>query len=120
VYKLSALALALGAVLNVSGVLAEEADAAAKVRSDALFHEGLRQWEAGDVAGACGLLEQSYKLLPRTGTLLNLGDCHKQLGQLVRARRELREARDWALRDGQTERVAAAENTLRAIEAELS
>jgi hypothetical protein len=71
------------------------------------------------VLAACESFALSYRLAPRTGTLLNLGYCHEQSGQLILARRELLDARAMAERDGNKERVSLADTHVALIEAQL-
>lgn len=46
-----------------------------------LFEQAVAKMEADDYAGACPLLEQSYKLDARLGTLFTLADCRDQEGK---------------------------------------
>jgi hypothetical protein len=110
--------LTLGLIWVCGPASAQEIDET-RSRSDALFREGLRQLEDGNIHAACENLASSYELLPRTGTLLNLGVCHAHAGQLLQARRELLEVRALAERDQQSERVASANRHLAEIEAQL-
>jgi hypothetical protein len=109
---------ALTFALFAAQAVAQE-EPAPQTRADELFHEGRRQYTAGDFPAACGNFEASYKLVPRPGTLYNLGVCHKELGQYLRARRELMQVRTLAERDGPQERAASADAYIHAIEAEL-
>lgn len=54
-------------------------------QADAAFNEALKLMDAGNFAEACPKLEQSQRLAPASGTLLNLGDCYEQLGRLPNA-----------------------------------
>lgn len=69
------------------------ADAAA----EALFREGRDLIKAGDVAGACDRFQRSNELEPKVGTLLNLGDCREQQGQLADAWSAFSDARSLAI-----------------------
>jgi hypothetical protein len=73
--------LALG-VLDVRFVAAQTHDAAA---GEALFQDGRRLMKARDFAAACGKFEESLRLDPASGTLLNLADCEEQLGRTASA-----------------------------------
>ncbi len=75
----SALAIA---ALTASAARAEGTDPAT---AEALFREGRRAAEAGDYTTACPKFEESYRLDPAPGTLLNWGDCEENRGQLARA-----------------------------------
>ncbi|HEX7604803.1 MAG TPA: hypothetical protein VF316_24460 [Polyangiaceae bacterium] len=62
--------------------------------ADALFREGRQAAEAGNYAVACPKFEESYRLDPAAGTLLNLGDCEENRGQLARAWKHFRQLYD--------------------------
>jgi hypothetical protein len=57
-------------------------DAAA---AEILFREGRAHARARDYAGACPRFEESLRLDPAPGTLLNLADCEEHLGRLASA-----------------------------------
>ena len=59
--------------------------AGASPESDKLFHEGKDLLKAGKLAEACDAFARSQELLPRVGTLLNLGDCREKQGQTATA-----------------------------------
>ncbi len=61
------------------------ADDTAVSRADRLFKDGRRAAEHGDFGQACKLFEESFRLDPGVGTLVNLGDCAEHLGDLERA-----------------------------------
>jgi hypothetical protein len=61
------------------------ADGGAVARADRLFKDGRRAAERRDYAQACRLFEDSFRLDPGVGTLINLGDCAEHLGDLERA-----------------------------------
>ncbi|HWO09902.1 MAG TPA: tetratricopeptide repeat protein, partial [Polyangiaceae bacterium] len=52
---------------------------------DQLFREARAQLEQGRYQEACRLFERSFEIDPSPGTLLNLGNCHEQAGDLARA-----------------------------------
>ncbi len=54
-------------------------------QADKLFKEGRHAADTRDYARACKLFEDSYRLDPAIGTLVNLGDCAEHLGDLERA-----------------------------------
>ena len=80
--------LAGGFAVSVMGIvlgLAAPARADDPVLAEALFREGRAAIDAGDLATACSKFEQSYRLDPAPGTLLNLGDCEERRGRLATA-----------------------------------
>lgn len=58
--------------------------------ADKLFKEARRLVEAGDYAHACPMFADSERLEPAPGTLLNLADCEKNVGQLISAQEHYR------------------------------
>jgi hypothetical protein len=76
-----AFAVALG-VLDAPWAAAQTHDAAA---GEALFQDGRRLMKAHDFAAACPKFEESQRLDPAVGTLLNLADCEEQVGRTASA-----------------------------------
>src|SRR6185436_7071846 len=86
-------AAALGALCTIRAghSAAEEHDPAA---GEALFREGRRFMKSRDFASACPKLEESLRLDPATGTLVNLADCEEQIGRTASAWQHWRAAAD--------------------------
>jgi len=53
--------------------------------AEALFRQGLELFEAGDYAQACAKFEESQRLDPSPGTLLNLARCNEAAGKTASA-----------------------------------
>ncbi len=62
--------------------MAQKRDAAA---AELLFQEGRKASEAGDFESACPKFEESQRLDPGAGTLVNLARCYEQLGRIASA-----------------------------------
>lgn len=73
------LALALALALVSSPAFA------AKSKGDEAFEKGRAALAAGDYAGACALFEESVRLDPAPGTVLNLGICNEKQGKYLAA-----------------------------------
>jgi len=59
--------------------------AEASPESDKLFRDGKDLLKAGKLAEACDSFARSQELLPKVGTLLNLGDCREKQGHTATA-----------------------------------
>jgi hypothetical protein len=104
--------------LTISLLLASESPAAHaqdKAAADAAFAEARALVEAGKYAEACPKFELSNQLDPAIGTLLNLADCHEQIGRTASAWAEFHEVAEKARYAGQTGRAAEAERRANAL-----
>lgn len=107
----SAAALTL---LTAAPARADEASLA-----ESLFQQGISAMEKGDLARACEVLTESQRLDPGGGTLLNLALCHERAGRTTTAWARYLEALGVARRDKRDDRVAFAEEHIRALEPKL-
>lgn len=87
-------------------------------RADALFREGRALVEAGEFDEACPKFEESQRLDPGLGTLLNLAACYEQVGKLASALTAFRSAEEQARAAGPSEkkREQTAADRARALE----
>jgi len=116
-----ALRLALIAALAVCGRrkgAAADGDPAAP--AEALFQQGKRLLQAGDVAAACPKLAESLRLDRATGTLLALARCHDLAGRSAMAWAEYREVIARAKNERRPDREEAARQWAGALEPRLS
>jgi hypothetical protein len=90
-----------------------------KALATELFRQGRALMAEKRYPEACRKLEESHRLVPAPGTLLNLGLCHEAEGKLATAWGELVEARTLARRDKQKDRERIADEKLRALEPRL-
>jgi hypothetical protein len=88
--------------------------------ADAAFSEALKLMDSGNFAEACPKLEQSQKLAPASGTLLNLGECYEQLGRLPSAFRSFNQAALLAHETGKAERERVARQRADALRARIA
>lgn len=112
-----ALALVVASTAIAVPVRAQKSDAAL---AEALFQEGRRLLQRKKTDEACPKFEESYRLAPKLGTLLNLATCHDQQGRTGSAWGELTEAITMAKEAGETERVTYARKLLDDLETRLS
>lgn len=101
------LALALAASILAQPRLAA-AQAADPAAADKLFNEGRELLAAHDYAAACPKFEESQRLDPGSGTLINLAECYAGDGRLAAAWRTFLEAAAAAQASGNTERETVA------------
>ena len=80
------------------GVLTGTAPARAQQESvaESLFRQAREEMKHGDPGNACPKFEESYRLDPSIGTLLNLGLCEEALGRTATAWTKLRQFVDSA------------------------
>jgi hypothetical protein len=115
----SSVGLALALALASAAARAEPA-AEQRARADALFREGQQLMSAGQLSGACARLEESERLDPKLGRLLNVAYCHEQLGRTATAWREYNEAAALASQTQQAEREAFARKQANQLARRLS
>src|SRR5205823_10205853 len=83
---------ALVSVLFLSTTARGEPTAADKSLATQLFKEGRTLVDQGKVAEGCRKLEESHRLDPGGGTLLNVALCHEKEGRSATAWAEFTEA----------------------------
>ncbi|HEX4339680.1 MAG TPA: hypothetical protein VH062_27420 [Polyangiaceae bacterium] len=86
----------------------------------ALFREAKTLMDRSDYTGACAKLEESQRLDPGGGTLLNLALCHEKQGKPATAWGEFIEARGIARRDNRQTRIELADEHITKLEPTLS
>ncbi len=77
-------------------------------RAEARFHEGERLFDAKQVPEACAAFDESERLDPQLGTLLNLAFCQETLGKTASAWRAYSAGAVWGEQRGQHDRAAWA------------
>jgi tetratricopeptide (TPR) repeat protein len=118
-YRLAA--RVLGALVALAPAAhAQAASPDAETRAQQLFDEARALMRDGRYSEACSKLEESQKLDPGGGTLLNLGICHEKEGRTATAFRELTDALAVAGRDHRADREKTASKHLDALAAQLS
>jgi hypothetical protein len=111
---------ALASLLLGVGRLRAEPTAADKALATSLFKEGKALIQGGEIARACRKFEESQRLDPGGGTLLNLAVCHEKEGRSATAWAEFVEALSLARREGRDDRVKLAREHVAALEPDLS
>jgi len=77
-------------------------------RAEARFHEGERLFDAKQYPEACAAFDESERLDPQLGTLLNLAFCQETAGKTASAWREYSAGSVWGEQRGQHDRAAWA------------
>jgi hypothetical protein len=109
--------------LVISGARPAAADgptAEDQALSTTLFREAKVLLDAGKVPEACRKLEESQRLNPAAGTLLNLAVCHEKEGKTATAWAEYRQARLIAEREQRDDRLELIDERLQVLEPQLS
>ncbi len=114
--RAAALALSLG----LSGAALAQPTAEDRAAAEALFEEGLKLVQAGEIATACDRFGESQRRDPQIGTLLYLATCHEQLGKSATAWVEFKDALAQAQQSGKADRAAQAQEGVTRVEATLS
>jgi hypothetical protein len=106
----------------LGGVPAARAEAtpSEKVAAQTLFDEGRALVASGRFAEACPKLEESQRLDPTSGTLINLADCYEREGRTASAWNAFLEAAASAKASGRIERESAARDRAAALVPRLS
>jgi hypothetical protein len=115
-----ALAALLTSVLAGAGRVAADPSADDKALATALFREARALMTQGKVPDACLKFEESHRLDPSGGTILNLALCHEQEGKLARSWSEFNEAVAFARRDNRADRESEAREHASRLEPRLS
>lgn len=83
--------------------------------ADRMFREAKKAMDGGDYPRACPLFEESQRLDPGGGTLLNLALCQEKLGKLATAQKSFELAAERARADGRPDRLGEAHAHLAAL-----
>jgi hypothetical protein len=119
VRRLTAAGAMVCAIAPLGSALAEPSSADRSLATQ-LFREGRALLEQGHVPQACRKLEESHRLDPGGGTLLNLALCHEKEGRTATAWAEFTEGLGIARRDERPLRVEYARNHIALLEPVLS
>ncbi|WP_437567221.1 tetratricopeptide repeat protein [Sorangium sp. So ce542] len=110
----------LGAVALSGAASAQRAERAVKPVAEALFRQGRELFKRGQFAEACDKFQESQRLEPKPGTLLNLAVCHEKVGKLATAWAELGSVEEIARREGRKDREGFARAQREALEERLA
>jgi hypothetical protein len=117
----AATVLTLGAISCLAAPPAwAQPSAEDKALATALFKEARGLLSRNEIAKACRKFQESHRIDPSGGTLLNLAACHEKLGRTASAWTEYNEALALARRDNRDDRIRFAAEHMQAIEPRLS
>jgi len=117
---LAAAAPAAAVVLLCSTRAGAQPGDGVRAHADALFHEGQQLLAAGQLDVACAKLEESERLDPKIGRLLNVAYCHEKQGRIASAWHEYDQAAAMAIQAGQAEREKFARGRAAALAKQLA
>ena len=106
--------------VSIAAIALAEPTSADKSLATQLFKEGRTLVDQGRVAEGCRKLEESQRLDPGGGTLLNLALCHEKEGRTATAWAEFTEALGIARKDDRPQRAEIAQQHIEALEPTLS
>jgi hypothetical protein len=115
-----ALALVLLAGAAQAQPAESEASDAEKKQAQSLFEDARGLMQANRATDACPKLEESFRLYPASGTLLNLALCHEQIGKYASAYTELNESLARAQREHRQDREESVKSHLQAVSPKVS
>ena len=104
----TALSVLLGTGLASAG-------GAETLRAEELFERGRALLDAKKYEEACAAFDESMRLEPAAGTLINLALCHELEGKLATAMVEYGEALEQAVTDGRKDRIRFAQDRLEVL-----
>src|SRR5882757_3842955 len=106
-YRTKLLLLAVLGLSSLSSSVARAQSGDSAV-AQALFDQAKKLIADGHASEACPKLEESQRLEPRSGTLINLASCYEQTGRLASAWSKYIEAATSAKASGNSAREAVA------------
>lgn len=115
--------LAVSTLLSAAAVCGYTPTAWAQSQSsiaEAMYQEGRQLMEAGRYAEACPKFEESQKLEPGMGTLLNLATCNEKLGKSATAWSQFSEAYSILTKETDEQRAAYAKERRDSLATALS
>jgi len=114
-----AIAVAWGLTMSASPFALAQPTPEGKAIAETLFRDGRALMDEGRYPEACRKLEESQRLDPALGTLLNMAVCHEKEGKIATAWAEFNEAMVLARREGRQDRFDLAQQHMTSLEPDL-
>ncbi len=114
-----ALALALATTTTIAGSATAQEPKRDAAAAEVLFAEGKRLMEQKKLSEACPKFEESHRLDPGVGALLNLAACQEQRGKIASAWGHYRDAEQQLRREADLRRAEFARGRAAALEPRL-
>jgi hypothetical protein len=114
------LAFGVAACVTLAAASARGQSTSDSAAAQALFDQAKQLLADGHAADACPKLEESQRLEPRSGTLINLASCYEQTGRLASAWSKYIEAATAAKASGNPDRETGARERAAALAPRLS
>lgn len=111
--------LVAGSAARAAPPAAPPPELSTEARAEQLFRSGEKKFDSGAHEAACADFEESLKLGPKLGTLLNVALCHETVGKLATAWQEFHHASAWAAQNNQRDRLDFAVQHIRGLESRL-
>lgn len=112
--------LVLACLLTAPGLAVAQGTTSDRATAEALFREAKRLMDQRKFGDACPKLEESQRLDPQGGTLLNLAVCHAREGKTASAWAEFQEALALAREAKRNDRITLAKRELAKLSPRLS
>jgi len=110
---------ALAATVFLPNQAVADPTAQERALAEALFREAKALLDGEKFGEACPKLEESHRLDPKAGTILNLAVCHEKQGKTATAWSDYLEAATFAARAGRKDREDFARERAAALEKEM-
>jgi len=110
----------VAAMATQGGTVAADEATDRLATATSLFEAGQALVRDGRIAEGCAKFEESYRLEPANGTLINLADCYEREGRTATAWLTFREVAGKSARAGQDKRAEVARARAERLKAQLS
>lgn len=111
--------LGVAAAAGTSRQARADAPMSNETKAEQLFRAGEKNYDSGHHAEACANFQESLRIAPKLGTLLNLALCHETIGKVATAWSEFHHGAAWSAQNNQRDRHEFAMQHILALEPRL-